>query len=750
MSRIDSPTSGSGSETDHGNPNETANRRPAVPSPAVGSGQPAAEQPSVIEPGSAVVGTHEPALDFRLELVLLLAVCILSVVVSFLVVFASVDLYFPADGGHYVGDADALLGRGVRNLRLPPLFPLVVAFCTLFASDIVAFQLSFAIALFLLPFSLFLFLRRWFGAVSSFVGSAPAVLTPAIGEIIGWGGGPTLLGVDLTILSLASFEWWVQRGGRRGLVAGALVGLTALTHPFDLVAVALFVGFRWMALFLLERSAQGEWSPFRWRGMLSFVIPLGAGLTLAWNYYARLKPLSLQSPNLALPWSILAWSFRESVAPIFLLLLGLLMPLPLLKRNLFAIAASVLALIIVVPAVVAWDPSYSSRVAYFLPILLGIGGACLSTLIFDTLQERRVPKWQVVAVAAALLSVSTLGAVFGAGYTERIEVATVYYQRLHPQDLPAFSVLRAGSGTVATSWKGGFQDEGIVSSWFVEGLAKRPALGPGAPWLSTLTDVGPAELDMQRFFSGALGIENGAVQASVSPTGGLRDPAIQGNIGGFYYPLAYINSLANSYPIPVVVDTVPARIGDTLQYRHNGTVGNGSVIETISLDRNSTVVTFELQGANVSVGDWDIWLWPAYYDPWLTVTGGGSDFRTTQTYREGVVTSDISVSETAATIQYYDVEPRWGLQAFEFRLQAAPSITLRVAVGGVAVASSTTSPFDEASLIARYDLTNVLLWNDTGWQPRFNSTHGYRLVMQTPDLIVYEIDPATVLAAAEN
>ena len=162
--------------------------------------------------------------------------------------------------------------------------------------------------------------------------------------------------------------------------------------------------------------------------------------------------------------------------------------------------------------------------------------------------------------------------------------------------------------------------------------------------------AGPAELDMQRFFSGALGIENGAVQASVSPTGGLRDPAIQGNIGGFYYPLAYINSLANSYPIPVVVDTVPARIGDTLQYRHNGTVGNGSVIETISLDRNSTVVTFELQGANVSVGDWDIWLWPAYYDPWLTVTGGGSDFRTTQTYREGVVTSDISVSETAATI----------------------------------------------------------------------------------------------------
>src|SRR5207244_10324388 len=130
--------------------------------------------------------------------------------------------------------------------------------------------------------------------------------------------------------------------------------------------------------------------------------------------------------------------------------------------------------------------------------------------------------------------------------------------------------------------------------------------------------------------------------------------------------------------------------------------------ETNAHDRNSTDVTFEQQGTNVSFGDWDIWLWPAYYDPWLTVTGGGPDFRTTQTYREGVVTSDISVSETAATIQYYDVEPRWGLQAFEFRLQAAPSITLRVAVGGVAVASSPTSPFDEVSLIARSHLPNVM------------------------------------------
>ena len=194
----------------------------------------------------------------------------------------------------------------------------------------------------------------------------------------------------------------------------------------------------------------------------------------------------------------------------------------------------------------------------------------------------------------------TAGAIFGTGYIERIQVSTFYYQRLHPVDLPAFDALRSGSGTVATSWEGGLQDEGSVSAWFVESLAKRPALGPGAPWLSTLADVGPDELDMQRFFSGDLGIENGALQASVSPTGALRDPAIQGNVNGFYYPLAYVNSLANSYPISVQPGAVPTRAGSALQYRHMGTGGNGSILETISLDGNATVITYTLQGANVS------------------------------------------------------------------------------------------------------------------------------------------------------
>src|SRR2546426_127104 len=655
MSGDYSPDSQSPGAPHEGNPNRTSEPGTPISVPAVETAQRAAEVPVVLEAVPTDVAEHDLALDFRLEVVLLVAACILPVVVAFLVIFASVDLYFPADGAPAVGDADALLGRGVRDLRHPPLFPLIVAFFALFGTDIAAFQMAFATAMVLLPLGLFVLLRRWFGPVSTFVGTISATFTPVIGELMGWGGGPTLLALDLTLFCLASFEWWIQRGGKRGLLVGTFAGLTALTHPFGFVALVFFLGVRWVALRFMARPIRTEWSPLRWRGILSFAAPLALGFGIAASYYSRVKSLTIQLPDFWQPWNLLVWSFRENVFPIFLILVGVLLPLPLLRRDLFVLVISVAAFFIALPSIVAWDPSYSSRVAYFLPIVLGSGGACLSLLILETLHARRVRKWQVVAAVAMLLSVATAGAIFGTGYIERVEVASLYYQRLHPVDLPAFEALRSGSGTVATSWEGGLQDEGIVSAWFVEALAKRPALGSG---------------------------------------------------------------------------------------------GSGEVLETISLVANSTVITYTLQGANVSAGDWDVWLWPAYFRPWTTVDVLPSGYRTTQLYRDGeAMTQPFSV-EPATVVRYFEEDPRWGLQAFEFRLLAASSLTIRIAVDGVGPTGGAITGYDEASLINRYDLTNVLLWNDTGWQPRFEATPGYEVVLRTPNLVVYRIAAGNVLSAS--
>ncbi|MFA5892238.1 MAG: hypothetical protein WDA27_15035, partial [Actinomycetota bacterium] len=220
---------------------------------------------------------------------LVIAVCLFSVLVTFYVVFQSVDLYFPADGAHYVGDADALLGRGVRDLRHPPLFPLLLGFFQLFVGDVAAFQLSFGTDLFLLPLGLYVLLRRWFGQVSSLVGTVSGALSPAIGEVVGWGGAATLLALDMMLFTLASFEWWIQRGGRRGLIAGTFAGLTALTHPFVFAALVFFLGVRWAVLYFVDRPARREWDLFEWKGILSFALPLAAGFGVASNYYARLK-----------------------------------------------------------------------------------------------------------------------------------------------------------------------------------------------------------------------------------------------------------------------------------------------------------------------------------------------------------------------------------------------------------------------------------------------------------------------------
>src|SRR6266581_918485 len=162
MSGNPSPGPHSPGEEPRDDSREPGNPGSAVPVLVLGAKEPAAGGPGVVESISTNVAEHELALDRRLEAVLLIVTCILPVVVAFLVVFASVDLYFPADGGHAVGDADALLGRGVRDLRHPPLFPLIVAIFTLFGNDISAFQLSFATALVLLPLGMFVLLRRWF------------------------------------------------------------------------------------------------------------------------------------------------------------------------------------------------------------------------------------------------------------------------------------------------------------------------------------------------------------------------------------------------------------------------------------------------------------------------------------------------------------------------------------------------------------------------------------------------------------
>lgn len=674
------------------------------------------------------------------EATLLAIVSLFGVVLTFVTLFGSTDLYLPADAAHYVGDADALSGHGVRRIRHPLLFPALVAIFQPFTGDVGAFQLAIGVAAFLLPVSAHLLLRQWLSPIPSLFGAVLGSLTPPVGELLGWGGGATFIGLDFMILSIAFMEMWIRKRGKQGIFVGLFVGLTALSHPLVFAATLFVLVVRWAVHGSTRRSFGMDWSPTGGRGIGSFLTVEGGLFLLSANYYLQLKtPGQGGSADFGLPGGFLLWAVRENVFLLFFLALGWLLPLPLMQRGLLVVTASVGALFVAIPLLVSWDLSYSSRVIYFLPIVFGAGGGLFAHLTLEQVRRPARLRRFEVPVMIGLILAATIGPAYGLGYVERVQFASAFYQRVHVADLPAFESLRGGSGVVATSWLRGFHDEGAVNAWFVEALAKRPALGPGAPWVNTLTTVGLAELDMQRLFSGSVGLENGAIQISGTKTGGLRDPAINVEIDGFYYPLVFLNSYANGYP--VAVEGVNASIaGDALVFRHPALQGAAELVQESRLNQSGVEITFTMLGGNATAAAWAIWVWPAYFRPWDDVQHEGRGLRTIQSYRDTVITSHIDALTAGSSLRYVPMDPRWGIQGIEVQANGTDTVKIRIGVDGGNPVGALRS-FDEVTLIAQYGVTNVLLWRDTRWEPRFDLSLKFRRSFETLNLIVYDLLP---------
>lgn len=690
-------------------------------------------------------GTDRDTLEERfvnrtVEATILAVVSLASVLITFVTLFRSIDLYFSADAAHYVGDADALLGHGVREIRHPLFFPALLALFQPFAGDVGAFQLSIGVATFLLPVAQYLLLRQWLPPIPSLTGAALGSLTPPIGELLGWGGGATFIALDFMVFSIAFMELWIRKQGKQGIFVGIFVGLTALSHPFVFAATLFVLVVRWAFHGFSRRSISMDWSPTGGRGIVSFLTAVGGLSLLSANYYLQLKTPGQGSGSFGLPAGFLLWSVRENVFLVFFLVLGFVLPLLVMKRTLLVISASIGALFVAVPVLATWDLSYSSRVIYFLPIVFGIGGGLFGHWILEQVRGRTRLRRFEAPVMIGLILAATIGPVYGLGYVERLQFASVWYQRFHVADLPAFEYLRGGEGTVATSWSGGFQDEGSVDAWFVEALGKRPALGPGAPLFSTLATVGPAELDMQRLFSGSVGLENGALQISATKTGGLRDPGINVEVGGFYYPLVYLNSYANGYPLAVEEGVNATIRGNALVLRHPVVQGAAELLQEARLNQSAVEISFTMVGGNATAGMWAIWIWPAYFRAWEDVQVEGGDLRMTQTYHNTVITSHLQALTPGSILRYDPAVPRWGTQGIEVQANGTDTIRMNLSVdGGDSI--GTLRSFDEMALIAQYGLTNVLLWRDTGWGPRFDLSSRFRKSFETPNLIVYEILP---------
>src|SRR5207245_5955692 len=188
----------------------------------------------------------------------------------------------------YVADAMALLGVGARQIRLGRCFPILVSLFLRSLDPFSSTQLSMAIAIFLLPVSLFLMLRQWLPVVPSLTAASVAALTPMTADLVGWGGGATFIGLDMMVLAIATMEAWLREKGKQGPYVGVFAGLTVMAHPFMAAGMFLVLIVRWTEHAVSRRRFSADWSALGLRGLISFFVVVTLMFGTAAGVYLRL------------------------------------------------------------------------------------------------------------------------------------------------------------------------------------------------------------------------------------------------------------------------------------------------------------------------------------------------------------------------------------------------------------------------------------------------------------------------------
>jgi hypothetical protein len=671
-------------------------------------------------------------------------------------------VYLSPDGAHAVTDSWALIGQAPRTLIYLPAWPAVLLpFLLLGASPVIAVQAGLVVVLTALFVALYGLTRPYVGARAAFVGAATGVGSTPIGELLGWQGGATLVGLVAMACALAAFERWTRRRtGRHALFVGTIFALTMAAHPFLTAVAAGLLGLRWLVSLRDGPRGVRGWGPGSLAGLAVAAIPvLVAAAWLVGHYLAIDAPAgsSLRLPDLAEPARLVAWITREGPA---LLALGLVLTVaalaaPPAQRT---IAAGIVAVFVIIPAGLSGDVSYQSRVVYLLPILLSIGAATLweaadrAVILEDIASPARGLRERLRAPAAAVL-VAALVVLLG--FPGRLDAAVPYYAALDGQDIDLLTSLGAGEGTIATSWTGNRYWDGMAMAWYASGLTNRPAIGPTDPAMSTRDFQRVGGAAAWQLFSGEAGVENGALQVAFGPPAWRSDPAIAGRIGGYYIPLVYLSDTVNQYAPEGAL-----AVGDPLAWTV-ASDGTATGVRT-SAGRRTVEAAVSLLGERVLLrlargpGDanevWTIWVWPAYGLPWSEVEVdaeareasfaplGSVAVRSPDTWLAADPRVRVVVAEPAS-ITYAERESRFGLQALAITVPGGSDLEATITVTGLPAAGPVTR-YDELSLIADHGISSALVWRDTGWTDRFLASPCFVPGPGSANIATFDVAPA--------
>ncbi|MGH8925135.1 MAG: hypothetical protein ACRDWA_10935, partial [Acidimicrobiia bacterium] len=557
-------------------------------------------------------------------------------------ILVEAEVYLSPDGGHYLADADAVLGVGVRSLQHPPVLPVLIAAVRIFSGPVTAFSIAMFVVLAAFVGGLMAWFRTWMPRGPSLVAAAVGILTPITAELLAWGGGAMLSGFALMLWSWAVYEQWLARPHvLRAVAFGALVGATAAAHPFALVVCVGWIPIRSILAWTRRNVSRPRWGPLSLRGTASAAAAAFLVGITAYPYYRLVasEGLRLRAPSLATAWDLAVWATRET--PILIWMWFLALPLALVHKRRTALAGlfTVLGFQTGFLLLLDTDVSYLTRPLYLLPVLLGSTAGILATVLGSALPPHRT---RVAAgVALSVLAATSLG------FNQRTVEAVPYYTDLRPEDLQIFERLAGRGGSVATSWGADAYDTGLSRSWLVEGLSRRPASGPGSNIWSTIPAQMVTAADMQRFFLGEIGAENGTLQV----TAGSRmraDPAIQVWVDGAYRPVLFVDALVDTYPV-TWFDTRQVSRADGLDVEFLSEQGEVLFNRQVGLEASSALVRHSTQNGSGTEG-WTIYLWPAYNIHWREVQLEGNEVSLAVDYRNTRV--DVMIEVLAGEVTY--------------------------------------------------------------------------------------------------
>jgi hypothetical protein len=644
------------------------------------------------------------------------------------------SVYLPPDGAHYLGEADNYLGTGVLDFTHPPAFPLLVAGARVVVGPLSGVLAAMVMGLALTYVSVYALLRQWLRVVPSLFGVSVGMLMPINAELVGWAGGAELLGLAFGVLTLACFEWWIRRGGRRGFAVGIAFGLTVLSHPFGALVAAACLGVRWIVEFSQKRHLDSGWEPTGLKGLCSAVaaaIPLGI---FAINYYTKVQSpvaTTLGLPAPAVLGQLLSWSSRENRVLLIISVAALGTAFIASNRGAISISAALAAVIILTPTLLQADTSYQARAIYYMPVLIAIGGGYAWNLIARWSKRwTDVPRWYVLGGVLLVVIPVAIGTV---GFAPRIQVAVPFYGRLQPDDVRLLDTLHGQPGAVATSWSGGNVAEGASMSWYVSGLARRYAYGPSGPWLEDQ----PVELqsgrDMQRAFSGVVGIDDTALQLSAQPapsgTGSIVagpyrpetdiQASVPGVYGGFMFPLLILNTNGDQYPFSVQPQLASADISNgNLAWSYPSLSGGRGVQETLTLHGRQVAVDF--RAASSSAGPWKIYLRPAAGQQWSNLDISKRSISVDETIGGRIVSTTIQSATPKTQFQYLPVDPITGAQALAIDTSSA-ELRFTLEMAGSAQPAPRATSFDQSVILSHYNVSEVVVFKSSGVQDLFDS-----------------------------